>query len=167
MPAALDPVPLLKHLHEHGVEYIVIGGLAVSAHGHVRPSKDLDIVPNPARENLERLAAALADANAIDAEVSDFDPAELPMSALRVEDLSRGGNFRLVTDLGDLDVFQWASGIETDDLYAELDREALPGNIESIPVRVCGLDHLLMMKRAAGRPQDLEDIRRLDVDGPA
>jgi hypothetical protein len=161
MPDALDPVPLLKHLHEHGVEHIVIGGLAVSAHGHVRPSKDLDIAPNPARENLERLAVALADANAIDAEASDFDPAELPMSAMRVEDLSQGGNFRLVTDLGDLDVFQWASGIETDDLYAELDREALVGSVEGIPVRVCGLDHLRAMKRAAGRPQDLEDLRRL------
>jgi hypothetical protein len=161
MPDALDPVPLLKHLHEHGVEHIVIGGLAVSAHGHVRPSKDLDIAPNPAQENLERLAAALADANAIDAEASDFDPAELPMSAMRVEDLSQGGNFRLVTDLGDLDVFQWASGIETDDLYAELDREALVGSVEGIPVRVCGLAHLRAMKRAAGRPQDLEDLRRL------
>jgi hypothetical protein len=59
MPDALDPVPLLKHLHEHGVEHIIIGGLAVSAHGHVRPSKDLDIVPDPAHENLKRLTDAL------------------------------------------------------------------------------------------------------------
>jgi hypothetical protein len=161
MPDALDPVPLLRHLHEHGVEHIIIGGLAVSAHGHVRPSKDLDIVPSPARENLERLAAALADANAVDAEVSDFDPAEIPMSAMYVEDLSQGGNFCLVTDLGDMDLFQWVSGIETDDLYAELAREALPGRLEGIPVRVCGLDHLRAMKRAAGRPQDLADLERL------
>jgi hypothetical protein len=164
MPAALDPVPLLKHLHEHGVEHIVIGGLAVSAHGHVRPSKDLDIVPNPARENLERLVAALAEANAVDAEVSDFDPAEVPMSAMRIEDLSQGGNFRLVTDLGDLDLFQWASGIEADDLYAELDQEALHGSVEGVPVRVCGLEHLRAMKRAAGRPQDLADLERLETE---
>jgi hypothetical protein len=162
MPDALDPVPLLKHLHEHGVEHIVIGGFAVNAHGHVRPSKDLDIVPKHAHENLKRLAAALTDANATDAEVSDFDPAELPMSALRVEDLSQGGNFRLVTDLGDLDIMQWASGVEADDLYAELDREAVTGSIEEIPVRVCGLEHLRAMKRAAGRPQDLADLQRLN-----
>lgn len=164
MRTALDPVPLLRHLSERGVKHIVIGGLAVAAHGHVRPSMDLDIVPDPARDNLERLAAALADANAVDAEASDFDPAELPMSALRVEDLAQGGNFRLITDLGDLDIMQWASGIETDDLYAELDRQALDGGVEGVPVRVCGLEHLRMMKRAAGRPQDLEDLRRLDVD---
>jgi predicted nucleotidyltransferase len=164
MPSALDPVPLLRYLHERGVEHIVIGGLAVSAHGHVRPSKDLDIVPKPAHENLARLAAALVDAKAVDAEVSDFDQAELAMSATRVEDLSQGGNFRLATDLGDLDVLQWTSGVEADDLYAELDREALTGNVEGIPVRVCGLEHLRAMKRAAGRPQDLEDLRRLDCD---
>jgi hypothetical protein len=161
MPPALDPVPLLKHLHEHGVEHIIIGGLAVSAHGHVRPSKDLDIVPNPTRENLERLVAALVSANAVEAEVSDFKPAELPMSATSVEDLLQGGNFCLVTDLGDLDIFQWAKGIEADDLYAELDREALAGGVEGVPVRVCGLDHLRAMKRAAGRPQDLADLERL------
>jgi hypothetical protein len=43
MPAALDPLPLLRFLHERGVEYIVIGGFAVNAHGFARPSKDLDI----------------------------------------------------------------------------------------------------------------------------
>jgi predicted nucleotidyltransferase len=161
MPEALDPVPLLRHLQEHGVEHIAIGGLAVSAHGHVRTSKDLDVVPNPAHANLERLAAALADINAVDEEAEDFDPGELPMSATRVEDLSRRGNFCLATDLGRLDIFQWVNGVEADDLYAELDREALSGNVEGITVRVCSLDHLRAMKRAAGRPQDLEDLKRL------
>ncbi|HVA20148.1 MAG TPA: hypothetical protein VMU55_08230 [Solirubrobacteraceae bacterium] len=161
MPEALDPVPLLRHLQEHGVEHIAIGGLAVSAHGHVRTSKDLDVVPNPAHENLERLAAALADINAVNEDASDFDPAEMPMSATRVEDLSQGGNFCLATDLGRLDIFQRVSGVEADDLYAELHREALSGNVEGIPVRVCSLEHLRAMKRAAGRPQDLIDLERL------
>jgi predicted nucleotidyltransferase len=164
MPDALDPVPLLKYLHERGVEHVVIGGLAVSAHGYVRPSKDVDIVPSPSRENLARLASALLDANTVDAEASDFDQAEIPMSATRVEDLSQGGNFRLVTNLGDLDVLQWVSGIEVDDLYAELYPHTLLGNIEGIPIRVCGLEHLRTMKRAAGRPQDLEDLKRLGGD---
>jgi predicted nucleotidyltransferase len=164
MPDALDPVSLLRHLSERRVEHIVIGGFAVNAHGYVRSSKDLDIVPNPTRENLERLAVALTEANAVDAEVSDFDPAELPRSAMRMEDLAQGGNFRLATDLGDLDIMQWVSGIEADDLYAELEREAIEASVEGIPVRVCGLAHLRAMKRAAGRPQDLEDLERLDCD---
>jgi hypothetical protein len=36
MPDALDPLPLLRALHEHGVEYIVVGGFAVNAHGFIR-----------------------------------------------------------------------------------------------------------------------------------
>jgi hypothetical protein len=164
MPDALDPVPLLGHLSEHKVEHIIIGGLAVSAHGHVRPSKDLDVVPKPDRKNLQRLVEALMATNAVTAHVSDFDPDEVPMSATRIDDLAQGGNFCLETDLGSLDIFQWVSGIDVDDLYAELDREALDGAVEGVPVRVCSLEHLLTMKRAAGRPQDLLDIERLDVD---
>lgn len=165
MPDALDPIPLLRHLSEQGVEHIIIGGFAVVAHGHVRPSKDLDIVPEPSHENLERLVTALLAVNAADAEVGDFDPSELSMSATRIDDLLQGGNFRLTTDLGDLDIMQWASGIESDDLYAELSQQSLDGHIEGVQVRVCSLEHLRVMKQAAGRPQDLEDLNRLTVPG--
>jgi hypothetical protein len=161
---ALDPVPLLRHLSERGVEHIIIGGLAVAAHGHVRPSKDLDIVPASAHDNLKRLATALIDMNATGAEAGERDPAELPMSALRVDDLEQGGNFRLTTDLGDLDIFQWVKGIDAEDSYAELYREALAGEVEGVAVRVCSLEHLRAMKRAAGRPQDLIDLQRLGED---
>lgn len=161
MPDALDPVPLLRHLSEQGVEHIIIGGFAVVAHGHVRPSKDLDIVPEPSRENLERLVDALLTVNATDAEVGDFDPSELAMSATRTDDLLQGGNFRLTTDLGDLDIMQWASGIESDDLYFELSQQSLDGDLEGVPVHVCSLEHLRAMKQAAGRPQDLEDLNHL------
>jgi hypothetical protein len=79
-------------------------------------------------------------------------------------DLAQGGNFCLLTRIGRLDVMQWLSGIETEDLYAEFNPEAVDGNLHGIPVRVCGLEHLRAMKRAAGRPQDLEDLRQLAVD---
>lgn len=161
MPDALDPMPLLRHLSEREVEHIIIGGFAVIAHGHVRPSKDLDIVPKPSRGNLERLVIALRAVKAADAEVGDFDPSELAMSATRIEDLTQGGNFRLTTDLGDLDIMQWASGIDSDELYDELDGQAVDANVEGIAVRVCSLEHLCAMKQAAGRPQDLEDLNRL------
>jgi hypothetical protein len=127
----------------------------------VRASKDLDIVPEPSRGNLERLVTALLDVNAADAEVGDFDPSELALSSTRVDDLAEGGNFRLTTDLGDLDIMQWASGIDSDDLYGELDSQAMQADVEGVTVRVCGLEHLRAMKRAAGRPQDLEDLNRL------
>jgi hypothetical protein len=161
MPAALDPVPLLKHLHERGVEHIVIGGLAVSAHGYVRPSKDLDIVPNPDSENLARLARALVEIDAQQVGAGEFSPQELPFDPTDPAQLAEGANFRLETRLGAMDIMQWISGIQAEPAYSELDREALQGDVEGIPVRVCGLEHLRAMKRAAGRPQDLVDLERL------
>jgi predicted nucleotidyltransferase len=56
---------------------------------------------------------------------------------------------------------QWLSGVDTDDLYGQLNPDTVEGSVDGIPVRVCGLEHLRAMKRAAGRPQDLEDLRRL------
>jgi hypothetical protein len=59
-----EPDDLLLTLTGAQVEFIVIGGVAVGVHGFTRATKDLDIVPSPAHDNLERLAAALGDANA-------------------------------------------------------------------------------------------------------
>lgn len=164
MPAALDPLPLLRALHERGIEYIVVGGFAVNAHGFIRVTKDLDIVPSPARENLERLAEMLRDLGARILDTGDFTAEELPADPIRHADLEMGGNFWLLTDLGRLDVMQWLSGMEADDLYGEFDPDAIEGSVEGVPVRVCSLEHLRAMKRAAGRPQDLEDLRRLGKD---
>jgi hypothetical protein len=77
------------------------------------------------------------------------------------EDLNQGGNFCIVTTLGRVDVMQWLDGLDTEELYAKLDSDALESDIDGLKVRVCSLDHLLAMKRVAGRAQDLEDIRHL------
>jgi hypothetical protein len=161
MPKALDPLPLLRFLHERGVEHIVIGGFAVNAHGFIRASSDLDIVPNPSHENLSRLTAALAELNARNAGGGDFHDGEFPFDPSSIADLSQGGNFRLETDHGELDVMQWISGIEVDDLYAELAKQAIEGRPADVPVKVCGLAHLRAMKQAAGRPRDLDDLEHL------
>jgi hypothetical protein len=161
---ALDPEPLLRFLHEQGVSHILIGGVAVAAHGYPRPSRDLDLVPAPDSDNLRRLAGALASLHARPAELSDFSPGEVPADATSAGDLARGGNFRLETDLGPLDVMQWVAGIDTEDLYGELDRDALVFSLGGVPVRYRGLDHLRAMKQAAGRPRDLDDLEHLTTD---
>lgn len=53
------PQELLGRLNGAGVEYVVVGGLAVGAWGYVRGTDDADIVPDPSSENLERLARVL------------------------------------------------------------------------------------------------------------
>ncbi len=143
---------------------MVIGGFAVNAHGFVRVTKDLDMVPSAELENIAKLADALRDLHAVILETEDFDIEELPADPTSAEDLAQGGNFCLQTELGRLDVMQWIAGIETDDLYSTLASDAIAGEVEGVAVHVCGLAHLRAMKQAAGRPQDLEDLRRLAED---
>ena len=56
---------------------------------------------------------------------------------------------------------QWVAGIETEPAYETLASGAIAGELDGIPLRVCGLDDLIAMKRAAGRPRDLDDLQRL------
>jgi len=107
----LDLQGILEQLEQAGVEYIVIGGVAVGFHGYVRATKDLDVVPAPDRRNLGRLALAL---RALDAELDgagDFEVGELP-NPLDAETLALGGNWVLQTRLGRFDVMQWIGDTE-------------------------------------------------------
>jgi hypothetical protein len=90
MPDALDPLPLLRALHERGIEHIVVGGFAVNAHGFIRVTKDLDVVPNPGQGNLGRLAELLRDLNASILDTGDFTAEEMPADPTRASDLAMG-----------------------------------------------------------------------------
>lgn len=89
----LDGESLLAILEEAGVEFVVIGGFAVSAHGHPRATKDLDIVPDPDPQNLTRLAAALRRLGAQVQGSEEFSADEVVQPD--AEGLSMGGNFVL------------------------------------------------------------------------
>ncbi len=164
MTEPLNPEPLLRALHQAGVQHIIIGGFAVNAHGVIRPSRDLDIVPDPDPANLGRLAALLVNLEARHVGLGDLKAEEFPFDPTNPEDLQSGANFRLETRLGDLDIMQWVPGIDADPAYVALVTESLEGELDGTPLRVCGLSHLIAMKRAAGRPRDLDDLKRLGAD---
>ncbi|MHB8691040.1 MAG: hypothetical protein ACYDHH_07310 [Solirubrobacteraceae bacterium] len=153
---------LVETLNNHNVQFIIVGGMAVAAHGFVRATKDLDIVPASGRVNLSRLAAALRELGAEIHGAGDFDASEFPFDPLNPDDLAEGGNFVLQTNAGRLDVMQWIPGIDGDSAYDHLSDGAIGADILGHPVRVCSLEDLRVMKRTAGRPQDLEDLRHLD-----
>jgi hypothetical protein len=156
-----EPDDLLVALIGAQVDFVVIGGVAVGVHGFVRATKDLDIVPDPSPENLARLARVLVEVKAQHVGVGDFSPEEFPYDPIDPEQLAEGANFRLSTSHGPLDIMQWVAGIQTDLAYAELAPQALTVGFRGTQIRVCDLEHLRAMKRAAGRPQDLEDLKRL------
>jgi hypothetical protein len=157
----LDPAALFRRLHEADVRYVVIGGFAVIAHGVQRSTADLDICPDPDPANLTRLALLLRDLEARQAEAGDFRQDELPFDPTDPERLGEGGNFRLETSLGSLDIMQSIPGIAGEPAYRELAGEAIEAEVRGVPVTVCSLRHLLAMKQAADRPLDRVDLDQL------
>jgi len=146
-----DPARVIDVLVSHGVDFVVIGGVAVISHGHVRNTRDLDFVASTAPDNMRRLEAALRELEAglwgVDAHLLGID--------LDAETLANGANFTLITQAGGVDFFNEVPGGAP---YEELRERSLELSLAGIPVRVAGFDDLIRMKRAAGRPRDLEDI---------
>jgi hypothetical protein len=155
------PDELIAALADAGVRYVLIGGLAVGAHGYPRATKDIDIVPAPDRPNLERLAALFRRLDAQHHGLGDFDPSEFLFDPLDPAQLAEGGNFVLTTRLGRIDVMQWVPGIPGELAFEHLASNAVETTLNGRPVEVCSRDDLIAMKRAAGRPQDLLDLREL------
>ena len=168
MTTPLDPAELLRRLAGAGVDYVLIGGLAVNAHGVIRSTKDVDICPAPDPANLGRLADLLRDLKVRQLGIGEGDlaTAEMPFDPTRSDDLGAGGNFRLETALGVLDIMQWIPGIEAEHAYPVLAADAEVALAFGIKIRVCSLNALRTMKRAAGRPLDLQDLADLEKAHP-
>lgn len=148
---------LLERLNQFEVEFLVIGGFAVSAHGFPRGTKDLDIVPAPHPDNLSRLADVLVELDADLLGMEEFDADEVVRPDL--EGLLDGGNFVLATSLGRLDIMQF---VAPDIGYLDLVVAAIDDHVFGQPVRICGYEDLIAMKKAADRPEDRIDIQRLE-----
>lgn len=148
----LDAERILEALGEHAVDYVVVGGLAVQTHGHVRTTVDIDVFPRPDQSNLARLADAL---NALDARVLNPGSEGLEIDATM---LPRATLWQFATRHGAIDVLHDAPGTPS---YDALRAGALEIRLGDLQLAVAGLDDLIGMKRASGRPVDLEDIAAL------
>jgi hypothetical protein len=148
----LDAERILRALAEHGVDYVLIGGLAVQTHGHVRTTNDANVIPAPNPANLERLASAL---RALEARV--LNPGE-ESTEIDAQMLPRTTIWQFVTRDGGIDVLHEVPGGRS---YDELRAGALHVQLDDIDVQVVGLDDLIQMKLARGRPIDLADVASL------
>ena len=153
---------IFRTLGRHGVECVVIGGYAMAAHGYIRGTKDVDIYPEPSRDNLQRLMAALEEMEATVGGLEDFERREVPV-ALDVDGLALGGNWILSTKFGRLDVMQYIRVLENyEPLRDAAFRPQIPGLAAEDTPLFSGYDDLIAMKRDAGRDLDRVDIAELE-----
>ncbi|MEN3284739.1 MAG: hypothetical protein V7607_5879 [Solirubrobacteraceae bacterium] len=156
-PPPLQAEPMLRVLAEHGVDFVIIGGFALSAHGVIRGTKDIDIVPDPRSKNIGRLAAA--------ARAQRGSNARRGLRSRR----ARAGTGRrwpvARRELGPAHPLgaprhhaRRSRGKSYDALRVAAVERDVPG---AGSFWFSGLDDLIAMKVAAGRPQDELDITSL------
>jgi predicted nucleotidyltransferase len=146
---------LLRALADAGVEYIVVGGAAATAHGSARLTLDLDVVYKRTPENITRAVNSVASHHPY----LRGAPPGLPFR-WDVETISHGLNFTLATDLGPIDFLgEIAGGGGYDALLPYTGTLTLFG----IECRCLSLERLIHVKRAAGRVKDLEAIAELEA----
>lgn len=153
------PFRLIDVLAKHRVAFVVIGGHAVSFHGYVRATEDVDVVIRRTPAVEQALFAALTEVNArwISNEVDPSTGVErtVPVSLGYIQTTRL---MMLVTDYGFLDVFDFIPGCP-DDAVSDLFNSATLGR----GWQFASLDWLRKMKAAAGRPKDQNDLDNLPL----
>jgi hypothetical protein len=144
---------VIKLLSSGNVEFIVIGGVAATIHGAAHITFDLDVVYGRSSGNVERLATTLEPIRPY----LRGAPEGLPFR-FDAATIARGLNFTLETTLGDLDLLGEVTGGGT---YEQLVPDTVTGTIEGVEFRCVTLRRLIVLKRAAGRPKDLNALAEL------
>jgi predicted nucleotidyltransferase len=153
--------PIFKILNAAGARYVVVGGVATLLHGYARLTADVDLVVDLAPQEALKMIRALAG--------KGFQP-QVPVSAEMFADPAVREEWLQEKHMRAFSLVDPANPMRVVDLllkpevpFEELlarSQEALVGDT---PVRVVSLDDLITLKRHAGRPQDLVDIKELEA----
>lgn len=145
-----EPEAVIAALNRANVRYVIVGGLASGAHGVVRATRDLDLVPAPDAGNLDALARALT-------AVQGRHPVQ---DRLTAENIGAPSSIKVETRHGEVHVLNRMPGTPP---FDELEATAIAVEVDvgqSAPI--CSLAHLRQMKRATDRPRDRVDLEELD-----
>jgi hypothetical protein len=151
----VDAEPLLRALVARQVDFVVIGGIALVLHGSARITQDLDVCFAHDEANRTALGRALSDLGARLRGVAEDVPFVADARTLHNAEV-----LTLQTANGDLDVLARPAGAPA---YRVLREEAECFDLGGFAVRVASIDHLIAMKRAAGRQKDLADVVELET----
>ncbi|HYO78309.1 MAG TPA: hypothetical protein VE010_17755 [Thermoanaerobaculia bacterium] len=146
---------MLRTLLAHGVNFVVIGGIASRAWGSPTVTNDIDICYERSAANHQALAGALRELGA----TLRGAPAGLPF-VLDAKTLSMGDSFTFQTVAGAVDCLGTPSGTAG---YSDLIRNAAAIQVDDLTFKIVSLDDLLRMKRAANRPKDRIEVEILSA----
>lgn len=152
-------IKVINILNRHGIKYLVIGGVAVNAHGYSRITGDLDIMISFDKENMRRLSAAAKELGLI------------PRVPVQIEELSDPNRRDFWVKEKNMKVF---SLIDPDDDFTIVDimilkyidfEEAYKNHKvikdKNVTLPVVSIDDLIRLKEMSGRGRDLVDIKAL------
>lgn len=145
IPLQHDLKEFLRLLSDHHVEYLLIGGYAVSYHGYPRSTADMDIWIETSPANAQKVIAALEAFGFGGTSISP-DPFLLP------DQITRMGIQPL-----QIEILTTISGLNFADAYAR----RVVDVIEEVPVSLISAADLKANKRASGRLKDLADLDNL------
>lgn len=153
-----DPERMLATLSRHGVEFVLIGGVAAALNGSPLVTFDVDITPRRTEKNLARLSAALEE---LGARIRTVDAPEGLPFVHDARSLADANMWNLTTAAGDLDIAFVPSGTQG---FDDLVRDAVSMALDGGPVVVACLADIVRSKEAAARDKDraaLPILRRL------
>ena len=139
----MDTESLLKSLKEHKVKFVIIGATAFPVHGYSRATLDIDIFIRPERANAEKTLVAL---KGFGYDVSDLTVDELLTKKILIRQY-----------LVETDIHPYVKGVSFDDVW----KNKVKSKFGDTFVWFASLDDLIKMKKAAGRPKDIEDLKYL------
>jgi hypothetical protein len=145
----------VKTLVDGGVDFVIVGGVAVVLQAMPRFTKDLDICYATAQDNLDALGEVLVGLTARLRGIPETVPFVPDGRTLRQTQM-----LCLTTPVGDVDLLVDPDGAPD---YDTLRERASVMELSGRSVRIASIEDMLAMKRAAGRPQDLVDIESLEV----
>jgi hypothetical protein len=147
--------PLLQRLNDHGVEFVIIGGVAAVLHGSPTTTLDLDVCAPMTDENLSRIHRAVRDIHPR----FRMRPDKMPVPD-DPERLRGFKNLNLLTDLGVIDLLGELPGIGSYESFAD---KAVAFDLNGIVCRALDLDTLIASKRHANREKDRTAIQHLEI----
>jgi hypothetical protein len=145
----------LQVLARHGVEYVLVGGVAVVAHGSSLMTQDLDILYRVEDANVLRLLNAFTE---LDARVYN-DPRGLRFG---FEHLNNHGHHLTETRAGRIDALG-SIGVQGNIRYEDAAVDALTLNVFGVVVKCISLDRLIAVKTELNRPRDRVAVMELEA----